>query len=173
MQRRGKEKIPVLAICYDFDKTLSPDDMQAQGYIQEVGYDVPDFWRKSNDLAARFARRPTCGACRGALVACGDRPAPTEAAAETKSFCPCHKTGENPVFSPVFFFHVLHGFGVHLGSDTGFSHQVLSVSNRSHPLQHPKRTRFRLFRAFPGAFSHFLLFCGCKIPGLIFVHLAA
>lgn len=52
MQRRGKEKIPVLAICYDFDKTLSPDDMQAQGYIQEVGYDVPDFWRKSNDLAA-------------------------------------------------------------------------------------------------------------------------
>lgn len=51
MQRRGKEKIPVLAICYDFDKTLSPDDMQAQGYIQEVGYDVPDFWRKSNDLA--------------------------------------------------------------------------------------------------------------------------
>lgn len=51
MQRRGKEKIPVLAICYDFDKTLSPDDMQAQGYIQEAGYDVPDFWRKSNDLA--------------------------------------------------------------------------------------------------------------------------
>ena len=34
---------PVLAICYDFDKTLSPDDMQAQGYIQSVKYDVQKF----------------------------------------------------------------------------------------------------------------------------------
>lgn len=50
--RKGKEKRPVIAICYDFDKTLSPDDMQAQGYIQSVGYDIPDFWRKSNSLAA-------------------------------------------------------------------------------------------------------------------------
>lgn len=43
--------MPVLAICYDFDKTLSPDDMQAQGYIQSVGYDVADFWAESNKLA--------------------------------------------------------------------------------------------------------------------------
>lgn len=39
-QRKQKEDKPVLAICYDFDKTLSPDDMQAQGYIQSVNYDV-------------------------------------------------------------------------------------------------------------------------------------
>lgn len=32
--RKKKEDKPVVAICYDFDKTLSPDDMQAQGYIQ-------------------------------------------------------------------------------------------------------------------------------------------
>lgn len=51
-ERRHKEKFPVLAICYDFDKTLSPDDMQAQGYIQSVGYNINDFWEKSNDLAA-------------------------------------------------------------------------------------------------------------------------
>ena len=44
--RKQKEKLPVLAICYDFDKTLSPDDMQAQGYIQSVGYDVKTFWPK-------------------------------------------------------------------------------------------------------------------------------
>lgn len=43
--------MPVLAICYDFDKTLSPDDMQAQGYIQSVGYDIKEFWNKSNGLA--------------------------------------------------------------------------------------------------------------------------
>lgn len=51
-ERKHKEKLPVLAICYDFDKTLSPDDMQAQGYIQSVGYNVEDFWDKSNQLAA-------------------------------------------------------------------------------------------------------------------------
>ena len=45
------EKLPVLAICYDFDKTLSPDDMQAQGYIQSVGYDVAEFWNEANALA--------------------------------------------------------------------------------------------------------------------------
>ena len=52
--RERKEDKPVLAICYDFDKTLSPDDMQAQGYIQSVGYDVAEFsGQKSNELASR------------------------------------------------------------------------------------------------------------------------
>ena len=51
-ERERKEEKPVLAICYDFDKTLSPDDMQAQGFIQSVGYDVETFWKKSNGLAS-------------------------------------------------------------------------------------------------------------------------
>ena len=42
---------PILAICYDFDKTLTPDDMQAQGYIQSVGMNPSEFWEKSNSLA--------------------------------------------------------------------------------------------------------------------------
>lgn len=50
-ERRKKESKPVLAICYDFDKTLSPDDMQAQGYVQSVGYDVKKFWDEANALA--------------------------------------------------------------------------------------------------------------------------
>lgn len=50
--RKTKEDKPVLAICYDFDKTLSPDDMQAQGYIQTVyDGDVQAFWNESNSLA--------------------------------------------------------------------------------------------------------------------------
>ena len=49
--RKTKEDMPVLAICYDFDKTLSPDDMQAQGYIQSVGYDVAEFWKDTNTMA--------------------------------------------------------------------------------------------------------------------------
>ena len=51
-KREHKEEKPVLAICYDFDKTLSPDDMQAQGFIQSVGYDVGEFWKQSNGLAS-------------------------------------------------------------------------------------------------------------------------
>lgn len=51
-KRECKEEKPVLAICYDFDKTLSPDDMQAQGYIQSVGFDVGEFWKQSNSLAS-------------------------------------------------------------------------------------------------------------------------
>lgn len=51
-ERKHKEARPVVAICYDFDKTLTPDDMQAQGYIQSVGYDVPAFWEKTNALAS-------------------------------------------------------------------------------------------------------------------------
>ncbi len=51
--RKQKEDLPVVAICYDFDKTLSPDDMQAQGYIQSVGYDVAKFWQESNGLATK------------------------------------------------------------------------------------------------------------------------
>lgn len=47
-----KEKEIVLAICYDFDKTLSPNDMQAQGFIQSLGQEVEKFWRESNKLAS-------------------------------------------------------------------------------------------------------------------------
>lgn len=52
-ERKKKGEKPVLAICYDFDKTLSPDDMQAQGYIQSVGFDIAEFWKQSNELAVK------------------------------------------------------------------------------------------------------------------------
>lgn len=49
-----ERSMPVLAMCYDFDKTLTPDDMQAQGFIQSVGYsedEIKQFWQESNQLA--------------------------------------------------------------------------------------------------------------------------
>ena len=49
--RERKEDLPVVAIGYDFDKTLSPSDMQAQGYIQSVGFDVEQFWEESDAFA--------------------------------------------------------------------------------------------------------------------------
>ena len=42
---------PIMAICYDFDKTLTPTDMQNQGFIQSLGYDIESFWKKSNVFA--------------------------------------------------------------------------------------------------------------------------
>ncbi len=50
-ERKPKEKLPVLAICYDFDRTLTPEEMQSQGIIQALGFDPTSFWNKSNAFA--------------------------------------------------------------------------------------------------------------------------
>ena len=50
-ERKQKEAKPVVAICYDFDKTLSPNDMQAHGFIQSLNKDVGEFWKESNGMA--------------------------------------------------------------------------------------------------------------------------
>lgn len=42
---------PRIAICYDFDKTLSPDDMQTFTLIPSFGIDKAVFWEASNRLA--------------------------------------------------------------------------------------------------------------------------
>ena len=48
-----KTLIP-MAICYDFDGTLSPRCMQEYGFIQELGLDATSFWNKSNAFAKRY-----------------------------------------------------------------------------------------------------------------------
>lgn len=42
---------PKMAICYDFDKTLSPDDMQTFTLIPSFGVDKKTFWDEANALA--------------------------------------------------------------------------------------------------------------------------
>ena len=65
-----------------------------------IAFAVPDFFvSERKDLATRCARRPACGACRGALVAGGDRPALTEATAETS---PSALLLGIPIRSPLF-----------------------------------------------------------------------
>ncbi|HBD65279.1 MAG TPA: phosphoserine phosphatase [Clostridiales bacterium] len=38
---------PIVAIMYDFDKTLSPKDMQEYGFISGLGMNSEDFWERS------------------------------------------------------------------------------------------------------------------------------
>ena len=45
------EKRPKMAICYDFDRTLSPDDMQTFTLIPSFGVDKGEFWHESDTLA--------------------------------------------------------------------------------------------------------------------------
>lgn len=49
MQTNGKQAI--IAICYDFDKTLSPEDMQSYSLLPQLNCKAEDFWRESNELA--------------------------------------------------------------------------------------------------------------------------
>lgn len=46
-----KSKRAKIAICYDFDKTLSPDDMQTFTLIPSFGMNAKEFWNQSNNLA--------------------------------------------------------------------------------------------------------------------------
>lgn len=46
-----KSRKPRMAICYDFDKTLSPNDMQTFTLIPSFEIDAASFWEESNKLA--------------------------------------------------------------------------------------------------------------------------
>jgi len=43
----AKQKKPTVALIYDFDGTLSPDNMQEYGFIQATGLNPSVFWEKS------------------------------------------------------------------------------------------------------------------------------
>ena len=43
--------MPIAALVYDFDGTLSPGNMQEFGFIQAIGRDKEEFWRKNHELA--------------------------------------------------------------------------------------------------------------------------
>lgn len=51
MENEIRARRPKMAVCYDFDKTLSPDDMQTFTLIPSFGIDKGEFWDESNALA--------------------------------------------------------------------------------------------------------------------------
>ena len=46
----SKKLIP-MAICYDFDGTLSPNNMQDYEFMHRIGQNPTKFWSESNNLA--------------------------------------------------------------------------------------------------------------------------
>ena len=42
---------PIIALLYDFDNTLSTEDMQDYTFIPSLGLTVPEFWEKTNSFA--------------------------------------------------------------------------------------------------------------------------
>ncbi len=49
-------KRPIIAMMYDFDKTLSPKDMQEYSFIPNMGMLPEDFWAESNRLSEKMDR---------------------------------------------------------------------------------------------------------------------
>ena len=44
---------PIVALMYDFDKTLCDQDMQEYGFIPSIGLEGDAFWKMSNDLSVK------------------------------------------------------------------------------------------------------------------------
>lgn len=51
--KKYNEEWPIVAICYDFDKTLSPKDMQEFGLIPKLNCSSKEFWNQSNGMAKK------------------------------------------------------------------------------------------------------------------------
>lgn len=44
----------IVAICYDFDKTLSPKDMQEYGFIDKLGISPDEFWKEVGKACLKY-----------------------------------------------------------------------------------------------------------------------
>ena len=51
MGKKANKDWPIVAICYDFDKTLSPKDMQEYTLFPMLDISAQEFWKESNDFA--------------------------------------------------------------------------------------------------------------------------
>ena len=45
---------PIIAIMYDFDKTLAVTDMQNFGFIPSMGYTPEEFWKKTGEFCKKW-----------------------------------------------------------------------------------------------------------------------
>ena len=59
-----------IAICYDFDKTLTTDDMQSFAFIPNLGMTTAEFWNKTNNFIKKNGCDVTLGFLRTMLDEC-------------------------------------------------------------------------------------------------------
>ena len=52
------EKKPIIAFMYDFDRTLSPKNMQEYAFIPGIGLNDEEFWNECNKTAKKYSMDP-------------------------------------------------------------------------------------------------------------------
>ena len=48
---------PIVAIMYDFDKTLCTTDMQNYGFMQDLGMEPKDFWAACGEVSNKYGKK--------------------------------------------------------------------------------------------------------------------
>lgn len=49
----SKRRKPIIALCYDFDGTLAPGNMQENSFLPDIGIAPKDFWNEVKDLSKK------------------------------------------------------------------------------------------------------------------------
>jgi hypothetical protein len=69
-------KKPIMAIMYDFDKTLSLDYMQNYGFIQALGMTPGQFWQETNDFSLKYKADKTLSYMYMMILKCREKNIP-------------------------------------------------------------------------------------------------
>ena len=63
----------VVALIYDFDKTLATDDMQAFSFIPNLGMTSAEFWKETGDFAKKTGTESTLAYLHTMIKECKEK----------------------------------------------------------------------------------------------------
>ena len=117
------EGTTIVALLYDFDRTLCTQDMQDYAFIPSLGMDPEDFWREANDFGRREHMDGILAYMYTMIRKCQELGLPL-----TRAFL--SRCGENIVFFPgvIDWFARIDRFAALLGVQT--EHYVISSGLR-------------------------------------------
>jgi hypothetical protein len=116
-------KNAIMAIMYDFDKTLSIDYMQNYGFIQALGMTPDQFWGETNKFAEKVGADKTLAYMYMMLMKCREKNVPL-----TKEWL--QKFGANIKFfkGVTAWFKRINDYG--LGKGVTVEHYLISSGNK-------------------------------------------